>query len=331
MISPSNACSQPSSNRRDSSSHARQISSARYSISAASRSRTEECSATSVEIVRDPVLAGAQLVEQRAVDDEVRVAADRRGEVAVRGAGEAGVAEVPRVVASLLERAQHERAERLLPAPRARGVRGHELAGGGCDPGRLGAELIDLGVRSRRRRHVELGEPREQELDRLRLGRLVHAVERLAPPRASSSATHSLARIISSSTSMCACGSRSRARVGDAALAVELEPSSGSATRSAPRANRRSRRKPASRSACAQRSAELRRRRSTAPPGSPRRAVREPLAAADHRAVEDGLALLEAAPNGNSTVTQSRSSFGRSEQRSSASSCGSIGATRPGT
>ena len=55
-----------------------------------------------------------------AVHDEVRVAADRRGEVAVRRAREAGVAEVARVVARLLERAQHERRERL---PAAAGLR----------------------------------------------------------------------------------------------------------------------------------------------------------------------------------------------------------------
>ena len=54
------------------------------------------------------------------MDDEVGVAADRRGEVAVRRAREAGVAEVARVVAGLLERAQDERRERLAAAPRLR-------------------------------------------------------------------------------------------------------------------------------------------------------------------------------------------------------------------
>ncbi len=59
-----------------------------------------------------------ELGKQRPVDDEVGVAADRRGEVAVGGARETGVAEVARVVARLLERAQDERRERLPPTPR---------------------------------------------------------------------------------------------------------------------------------------------------------------------------------------------------------------------
>ena len=137
MISPSKTCSQPSSNRRASSSQARQSSSARYSIPAASRSRTEQCSASSASSSGSGSSAAPQLVQQRAVHDEIRVAPDRRGEVAVRAAREAGVAEVARVVAGLLERAQDERAERLLPALRARGELGHELAGRGCDLRRL--------------------------------------------------------------------------------------------------------------------------------------------------------------------------------------------------
>ena len=57
-------------------------------------------------------------------------------------------------------------------------------------------------------------------------------------------------------------------------------------------------------------------------------AVGQPRVAADHRAVEGRLA---AGVSGISTVTQSRSTFGRSEQSSSESSGGSIGETRPGT
>ena len=51
-ISPSNVASQPRSKRRRSSSQARQISSARYSIFDASRSRRDACSASSCKILR---------------------------------------------------------------------------------------------------------------------------------------------------------------------------------------------------------------------------------------------------------------------------------------
>ena len=75
------------------------------------------------EVVGRRVVALAELAQQRAVHDEVGVAADRRGEVAVRRAREARVAEVARVVAGLLERAQDERRERLAAAAGLRGVR----------------------------------------------------------------------------------------------------------------------------------------------------------------------------------------------------------------
>ena len=51
--------------------------------------------------------------EQGPVGDEVRIAADRRGEVRVGGAAEPGVAEVAVAVVGLLQRAQHERCIRL--------------------------------------------------------------------------------------------------------------------------------------------------------------------------------------------------------------------------
>ena len=57
------------------------------------------------------------LPQQHAVRDQVGVAPDRRGEVAVARAREARVAEVARVVARLLEGAQDERRERLPPPP----------------------------------------------------------------------------------------------------------------------------------------------------------------------------------------------------------------------
>src|SRR5581483_5215470 len=68
------------------------------------------------ELLGHRVVALPELAQEGAVDDEVRVAADRRGEVAVGAAREAGVAEVPRVVARVLERAQGERRGGLAAA-----------------------------------------------------------------------------------------------------------------------------------------------------------------------------------------------------------------------
>ena len=155
------------------------MSSASCSICAASRSLVEIDSASSAQVAGDRVVAGADLAQQRAVDDEVGVAADRRGEVAVGGAREPGVAEVARVVARLLERAQDEARERLAAAARPARVLGDALARRGRDPGRLRrAHALGRG----RGRHAEVGEPVEQPLDRVGLGRLVHAVERAAAP-----------------------------------------------------------------------------------------------------------------------------------------------------
>src|SRR5205085_648769 len=50
------------------------------------------------EVLGHWVVGGTELVQERPVAHEVRVAADRRGEVAVRGAREPRVAEVARVV-----------------------------------------------------------------------------------------------------------------------------------------------------------------------------------------------------------------------------------------
>ena len=67
----------------------------------------------SVERMGPPsgVGAGTQSGAQQAVDDEVGIAADGRGEVGVAGAGEGEVAFVLFAVAGLFERAQHEEAE----------------------------------------------------------------------------------------------------------------------------------------------------------------------------------------------------------------------------
>ena len=113
--------------------------------------------------------------EQRTMADEVRIATDRRGEVAVALRVKPRVAEVARGVVGLLERAQHERVQR--PAP---------LAAPGLD-----VSLDALGDRSeqigrlrrrhvpgqRRRGHLERGQLCHETLDPRRLGALVHAIQ----------------------------------------------------------------------------------------------------------------------------------------------------------
>jgi hypothetical protein len=90
------------------------------------------------------------------------------------------VAEVPRVVARLLERAQDERGERLLAAAALARVRHDALADLARQAGGLArAQVVGDG----RRRHAELLQLRQQEPDRLRVGALVHAVERGLVPR----------------------------------------------------------------------------------------------------------------------------------------------------
>ena len=60
------------------------------------------------------VHAAVARLAQRAVDDQVGIAADRRGEVRVAVGREAEVPEVLRVVARLLHRPQHQERDRLL-------------------------------------------------------------------------------------------------------------------------------------------------------------------------------------------------------------------------
>src|SRR4051812_16520248 len=68
----------------------------------------------------------AQRGQQSAVDDDVRIAPDRRREVAVAGTREPGVAEVFGRVVRLLERAQDERREDRTAAARLSHVSGDE-------------------------------------------------------------------------------------------------------------------------------------------------------------------------------------------------------------
>ncbi len=119
-------------------------------------------------------LAGPDRREQRAMTDDVRIAPDRRGEVAVARRAQSGVADVLRRVAGLLERAQHERAERDPAVARAAHVRVHA-------PGDVAHELRRLRgeerVGQRRRGHSERGELLDEPADALGIGALVDAVE----------------------------------------------------------------------------------------------------------------------------------------------------------
>ncbi len=82
-------------------------------------------------------LGGADRGEQGPVRNEVRVAANRRGEVAVSGAAEARVAQVPRRVVRLLERAQEEGGPRPAAVPAALGLTGNQPACLGDDARRI--------------------------------------------------------------------------------------------------------------------------------------------------------------------------------------------------
>ena len=159
------------------------------------------------EVVGHGVVGEAELAQQRAVDDQVGVAADRRGEVRVRRAREARVAEVARVVARLLERAQHERRERLRArAPTARRTRRSATRSRrrASPPAAASSARAPAASARRGRRASRAGA-------RPTAGRAARArgrAPRGAVP-ARNAPTSSFARIISSSTSMCACGSPS--------------------------------------------------------------------------------------------------------------------------
>ncbi len=141
----------------------------------ASRSRSEVHAPSSTSSpARGARLAAADGGQQRAVADDVGVAADGRGEVAVGGRVQAGVAEVLGRVVGLLERAQHERAERLAPVAGA----AHVLLDAPRDlPEQLGCLRGGHVLGQRRRGHLERGELVGEALDALGLGALVDAVE----------------------------------------------------------------------------------------------------------------------------------------------------------
>ena len=173
------------------------MSSASRSIVIASRSRSEVHSPSSPSSpARGARSPPPSADEQRAVADEVGVAADRRGEVAVARRAQAGVAEVARRVVGLLERAQDERAEREPAAPgaphvsarrslRDRRRRARPPATGTCCSGSGG-----VGTSSE-------ASCVDEALDALGVRALVHAVEaRHAALLRAGCATASLAAII---------------------------------------------------------------------------------------------------------------------------------------
>ena len=214
------------------------MSSARYSSCAASRSRAEVCSASSPRSSGTGSSPSAELAQQRAVDDEIGVAADRRGEVAVRRAREPRVAEVARVVARLLERAQDERRERLPPAARLLDV--------------LGDPLRDLARELRRRlRRERLGHGRRRDAE---VGRASRAAARSPAGRAArgrgraprgcgrrGTPRRARSRGSSAPRRACARAARPRATRPRRGRRRSENATSGVVTSSAPRAKRRAR------------------------------------------------------------------------------------------
>ena len=93
------------------------------------------------------------------------------------------MAEVRWVVAGLLQRPEDERREGDGPSPRTAHVVHHPLGDLPGQRGRLRGRHV-VRIRRRRRRHAEIGEHGDQARDRLRLGRVVDAIERLAPAAA---------------------------------------------------------------------------------------------------------------------------------------------------
>src|SRR5918996_1207061 len=117
-----------------------------------------------VEIIGGRLVGEPEQREQRAMADEVGVAADRRGEVAVGPTREPGVTEVARVVARLLERAEDERRKSIAASLRAHHVIRHADADLRGETGGVRRREV---VGGGRRRDPEVRELAQQQLDRL--------------------------------------------------------------------------------------------------------------------------------------------------------------------
>ena len=82
-----------------------------------------------LEVARRRLVAEPELAQERPVDDQVRIPADRAREVAVGRAGEAGVAEVLRGRSAPASASGERGGKGLAPAARPRDVLGDALAG----------------------------------------------------------------------------------------------------------------------------------------------------------------------------------------------------------
>ena len=272
------------------------------------------------QVLGQRLVGDAELAEERAVDDQVRVTADRAREMAVGRAREAGVAEVARVVAGLLERPEYERGERLPPTAGLGDVLGHAFARRRPRRGRRRRPSVDPATAGSARR----GRPAWRRGETRTAGRAARERGR-APPgcgRRAARPTASFAMIISSSTSACASGSPSHRAAATPPSPSKSNAISGRSTRSAPRANRRRRSSAEYAAASSSSSDNLGRNVARAAPGR-RSAGRRCGSPSGRRAARR--------PGRTRRSRTSRSTCGRSEHASSESSGGSIGATRPGT
>ena len=299
----------------------------------ASRSRVRAPVAGRLELRRPRrLLPAADGGQQRAVADEVRVAADRRREVAVARRAQAGVAEVLRRVARLLERAQHERRRgRARPCPVRRTCSSTSREISPTSSAACCGDIV-LGQRRRRRRRATASCATRRSTAR-GLRALVDAVERrhLAAAPAARRPPRWRA-IIRCSISRCDSVCLARRERRHVALAREVELRLDATRSPAPRARSR-----ASSSAAATRARRLQRLR-------PRRLgalgagedavdlrVVEARVGADQRAVERGprRRARPRSPSRPSRRAGPRSA--RASRRRFDSASGSIGSTAPGT
>ena len=258
--------------------------------------------------------------------DEVRIAADRRGEVAVVRRGQAGVAEVGVVGACLSERSTSV-LRPIAPVAGATHVVGDER---GDLPRRSAACCGVMCSGSGGVGDVERGELRDEPLDRSRVGPLVDAVERRLLALGQQPATCSLARII-----------RCSIRRWDSVCTVAMAPSRGRLVELELRLGRLDGERAAALAPASQRRGAPRARPRAARPRAPAPAPRrrrcgrpgrsQARVGADQRAVEGDRCERRAPRRSISTVTARRSSPGTSEQAPLESASGSIGSTAPGT
>ena len=226
--------------------------------------------------------------QQRAVADQVRVAADRRREVAVALRAQAVVAEVARRVVRLLERAQHERRERRAAVPAAAHLASTRCAASlTSSPACCGRQVVGRAAASGTSSDVEL----RRAAARRAAGPAARArgTARAACASPAAPATASLAAIIRNSISRCDSVCSDGSRRLDVPVAREAELRLDWTRRPARRAASR---------AVGQRLRDLARRGQRPRPRLPRpldaredpvhARVVEPLVGADDRAVERG-------------------------------------------